>query len=61
MRNGRGDQFTKTLRRRIIQLRREASVARKELRPIEDLSKRLIITELQLVILEYSRWKGFKP
>lgn len=60
MRNGRGDHFTKLVRRRIIQLRREAFAARKDMRPIEDLSKRLIVTELQMMLIEYAKWKGLK-
>ncbi|CAB4150042.1 hypothetical protein UFOVP558_64 [uncultured Caudovirales phage] len=61
MRNGKGDHFSKLLRRRITQLKRIAGAAKKENRPIESLVARQIADELEMQLIAYDEFRAKKP
>lgn len=58
--SGRGDYFTKMLRRRIQHLKRTSKVAKRETKPILEVITRERCIELQIALDLYREWRGFK-
>jgi hypothetical protein len=55
MRNGKGDHFTKVLRRKIQEKKR---LAANEV-GLDQLVHQIVENELNAILIEYIKWKGF--